>query len=108
MILLRKKGRSSYEKGIFLIVISFLFSTALYAETTIRITNGEWEPYLSEHCYKYGLASHIVSEAFRLEGINVEWGFFPWKRSYEWAKDGSWDASAVWWPTKEAKVCRLG
>lgn len=85
-------------------VILLLSSTAPLAETTIRITNGEWEPYLSQYCYKYGLASHIVSEAFRLEGIDIKWGFFPWKRSYEHAKEGrNWDASAVWWPTKEAK-----
>ncbi len=81
-----------------------LFSTkSLFAETVIRITNGEWEPYLSEYSYEYGLASHIVSEAFHLEGIDVSWGFFPWKRSYELARQGQWDASAVWWPTEEAK-----
>lgn len=52
-----------------------MFSTT-YAATTIRITNGEWEPFLSEYSYEYGLYSHIVSEAFKLEDIEVEWGFF--------------------------------
>lgn len=86
------------------VVAVLFFSTALFAETTIRITNGEWEPYLSEYSYEYGLASHIVCEAFKSEGINVVWGFRPWKRAYEEAKDGGkWDASAVWWPTDEAK-----
>jgi polar amino acid transport system substrate-binding protein len=73
------------------------------SETTIRITNGEWEPYLSESSYQYGLASHIITEAFQLEGISIAWGFFPWKRSYELARMGHWDASAVWWPTEDAK-----
>ncbi len=85
-----------------LLLISLIFSsTAFCAETTIRITNGEWEPYLSEYSYQYGLASHIVSEAFESEGIKIKWGFFPWVRSYQQAKKGiNWDASAVWWATE--------
>ena len=87
--------------SIFLIGI---YSDSLFAEKTIRITNGEWEPYLSEYSYEYGLASHIVSEAFKLEGIKVVWGFRPWVRAYDDAKKGEhWDASAVWWPTQDAK-----
>ena len=74
------------------------------SEKTIHITNGEWEPYLSEYSSHYGAASHIVEEAFKLEGIKVVWGFFPWIRSYELAKEGKkWHASAVWWPTNDAK-----
>ncbi len=87
----------------FLVMISLIFSTTLYAQTKIRITNGEWEPYLSEYCHGYGLSTHIVSEAFKLEGIDIEWGFFPWKRSYELARKGKWDASANWWPTEDSK-----
>jgi polar amino acid transport system substrate-binding protein len=85
------------------IFLMLLISTASFSETVIKITNGEWEPYLSQYAYEYGLASHIVSESFKLEGIVVKWGFYPWKRSYELAKKGKWDASAVWWPTKETK-----
>ena len=86
----------------------WLSTKASFAETIINITNGEWEPYLSEFSYEYGLASHIISEAYKLEGIKVKWGFFPWKRAYEAAKDGqTWNASAVWWPTDEAKASFL-
>jgi polar amino acid transport system substrate-binding protein len=85
-------------------VIPLFFSTALYAETVIRITNGEWEPYHSEYSYKHGLNSHIVSEAFKLEGISIKWGFFPWKRSYKNAQScKDWDASATWWPADNIK-----
>ncbi len=85
------------------ILLCFILSFPIHSEV-IRITNGEWQPYLSEYSYENGLASHIVREAFKAEGIDVEWGFFPWKRSYELAKVGEdWDASAVWWPTDEAK-----
>jgi polar amino acid transport system substrate-binding protein len=82
-------------------LIIFFTVTVSIAKTSIRITNGEWEPYHSEFSYEYGLISHIISESFNLEGINVKWGFFPWKRSYEIAKLGIWDASATWVPTNE-------
>jgi len=82
-------------------LLILLTATISKANSTIRITNGEWEPYLSEYCYGYGLASHIISESFKLEGITVKWGFFPWKRSYEVAKMGAWDASATWSPKKD-------
>ncbi|ETR66216.1 MAG: hypothetical protein OMM_13090 [Candidatus Magnetoglobus multicellularis str. Araruama] len=77
--------------------------TVSNACTTIRITNGEWEPYLSEYSYEFGLVSHIITETFKQEGISIEWGFFPWKRSLEVARSGLWDASAAWMPTKKEK-----
>lgn len=87
-----------------IVILAVVSSTACFAESTIRITNGEWQPYLSNYSYEYGLASHIVTEAFKQEGISIQWGFFPWSRSYELAKQGKeWDASAVWWPTNETK-----
>ena len=85
------------------IAISLLFSSVLFAETTIRITNGEWEPFMSQYSFHYGINSHIVSESFKLDGINVVWGFYPWKRAYELAKKGTWDASATWWPSDETR-----
>lgn len=91
-------------KQLITFIICATFTLQLNAQTIIRITNGEWEPHLSSQSYEYGLSSHIVKEAFKLEGINVEWGFFPWKRAYEIAKDGEfWDASAIWWPTQQTK-----
>ena len=51
------------------------------AEETIRITNGEWPPYMSKKLKHYGLASRITTEAFASQGVKVEYGFFPWARS---------------------------
>ncbi|MFT5758687.1 MAG: polar amino acid transport system substrate-binding protein [Alteromonadaceae bacterium] len=82
---------------------TLVFTSSIFAET-IRITNGEWEPFLSNHIYQYGLDSHIVTEAFKLEGVTVEWGFFPWQRAYQHAIDGEhWDASCCWWPDDDTK-----
>jgi len=65
-------------------------------EEVVRITNGEWEPFLSEHLKFYGVGSRIVSEAFALQGISVEYGFFPWPRAYNLAKTGKWDGVVCW------------
>ena len=63
---------------------------------TIMLTNGEWPPFLSEQLPHYGYWSHLATEAFALEGITVEYGFFPWKRAFAVVKDGDWDGSAFW------------
>lgn len=53
---------------------------------TITLTNGEWAPYLSES-FKYGgFLSRVCSEAFALEGVDVEYEYLPWKRAYESAR----------------------
>lgn len=68
---------------------------------TVRLTNGEWAPYVSKNLQHYGVFSHIVTEAFALEGITVEYGFYPWKRGYKAAADGDYDGSLTWAPTPE-------
>ncbi|MBU2711113.1 hypothetical protein [Zooshikella harenae] len=67
----------------------------------IKITIGEYSPYLAEELKFNGVAAHIVQEAFALVGINVEYGFFPWARSYEYAKFGRWDGTIIWVYTEE-------
>ncbi|MDG3086521.1 transporter substrate-binding domain-containing protein [Vibrio hannami] len=77
-------------------IFSVLLSLPLQANQTIRLTNGEWPPYLSENLSHYGYASHLVSEAFASVGVDVEYGFFPWKRSFQYAKDGASSFGEIW------------
>ncbi len=67
----------------------------------IRLTNGEWLPYLSETLPQYGPWSQIVTEAFAAEGITVAWGFFPWNRNIHYVETGEWDGSVGWSKTEE-------
>ncbi|MFZ5570157.1 MAG: substrate-binding periplasmic protein [Thermodesulfobacteriota bacterium] len=85
------------------VMITVLFSVqSVGAERmVIKITNGEWPPFLSERAPHHGLVSHIVTEAFKLEDVTVEYGFFPWKRAYVTAQDDDWDASVAWYWTEE-------
>lgn len=66
------------------------------AEEIVRLTNGEWPPYFSQELPHYGLGSRIVAEAFALEGITVEYTFFPWKRALALAQDGEFDGAVGW------------
>ncbi|WP_432459577.1 substrate-binding periplasmic protein [Agarivorans sp. QJM3NY_25] len=63
---------------------------------SLILSNGEWEPYLSVNLKHGGVASHIVSEAFKLQGIEVHYQFFPWKRAYLLAELGEVDGSLIW------------
>lgn len=68
---------------------------------TIRIANGEWIPYNSEFLQHNGCDSWAVAEAFALKGITVEYGFFPWARSYHLALIGEWDGTLAWADTPD-------
>jgi len=62
----------------------------------VRLTNGEWPPYLGQTLPHQGIASRIVAEAFALEGITVQWDFYPWARSLMLAQRGQRAGTAVW------------
>lgn len=73
------------------------------ADQSIRISAGDWPPYISEQLPHYGITSRIVQEAFALEGITVELEFYPWSRSLELARSGQVQATLGWAITEERK-----
>lgn len=73
-----------------------LIAPAAGAAEEVTITNGDWPPYLSETAPNYGIASHVVTEAFALEGIKVKYVFLPWKRAYIEAEDNKFNGSIGW------------
>lgn len=96
--------RAIYSLGL-AIALALSSGAGALAQTqdTIRLTNGEWPPFLSEHAPHYGFALHIVTEAFARVGVEVEYGFFPWKRAMKLAREGTWDGSAIWYDTEERR-----
>ncbi|WP_163831662.1 substrate-binding periplasmic protein [Spartinivicinus ruber] len=87
----------------FYLLISFLSINLVHAasQQTVRLTNGEWLPFQSKNLKHYGVASHMVTEAFASENIKVEYVFMPWKRAYIEAKEGRFDGSLIWSPDPE-------
>jgi polar amino acid transport system substrate-binding protein len=88
-------------KGLGLLLALLIIPSLLHTQETIRITNGEWPPYLCETLEEGGVTSHITREAFALEGINVQYGWFPWARALANVRNGDWDASLGWAKTPE-------
>lgn len=84
---------------LFTVLMVFILS-AVYAQETVRLTNGDWAPYMGENLKYNGVVSRIVKEAFESQGIEVTYGFFPWKRSFDSALSGEWDGSIAWSPAK--------
>ncbi|MCP4344623.1 MAG: amino acid ABC transporter substrate-binding protein [Desulfobacterales bacterium] len=78
------------------ILVCMFISSNIAGEETVRLTNGEWPPFMSKDLPHYGLYSHIVTEAFATVGVKVEYGFFPWKRSFILAERNEWDGSIGW------------
>ncbi|MGC0151677.1 substrate-binding periplasmic protein [Chromobacterium vaccinii] len=73
----------------------------------IELANGEWAPYLSERLPRRGFASHIVSEAFRLAGVQVVYRFYPWARAEAMVRGGEIAGSVVWSVTPERRQFAL-
>jgi polar amino acid transport system substrate-binding protein len=92
-----KSRRRSLQAGLMLLwLASTLAPAADQPARPVRLTNGEWPPYLSASLPFNGVLSRIVSEAFALQGLEVQYGFFPWTRALTLARIGSWDGSAAW------------
>ncbi|SDP86234.1 substrate-binding periplasmic protein [Desulforhopalus singaporensis] len=87
-----------------LILLSFLFNIAS-AQEIVRLTNGEWQPLMSKNLKHFGVFSHIVSEAFLLEGIEVQYAFYSWQEAYDLAEKGDkYDGSVGWVATPDRET----
>ena len=69
------------------IAIIIAMTTFCFAEK-VTLATGEWSPFTSESLPEFGFASEIVKEAFNVQGIEVEFKFFPWKRCEALVKNG--------------------
>ena len=63
---------------------------------TIHISAEEYAPYTSSTMKHNGIAAHIISEAFKTQGITVIYDFYPAKRSYRLAVEGLNDGTLPW------------
>ncbi|EPJ53944.1 MAG: hypothetical protein OFPI_08720 [Osedax symbiont Rs2] len=81
---------------IFFSLLCLGFNHASYAQQTVRLAVGEWEPYVSKNLPDNGFLARIITEAFALEGVKVELGFFPWARAKALAQQGEWDGTFPW------------
>ncbi len=72
-----------------------------FAADTVTLSIGEWAPYFSQTDPNGKLLERVVTEAFKLEGVEVKYQYLPWKRSYANAESGASDGTAGWNKTEE-------
>jgi len=62
----------------------------------LRISVGDWPPYLSSELKHNGVIAHLISDILADEGYRVTFQFLPWPRAYTAAAAGRFDGTAVW------------
>ena len=62
----------------------------------VRLANGYWPPYNGKLLPEGGCDSQVIMETFALAGYEVEYGYFPWVRSYSLSATGEWDGTLAW------------
>lgn len=75
--------------------------SAFSEETVVKLAIGEWAPFTSEKEQNGKLAEEVVSAAFGLEGIRVEYAYFPWARSMAMTENGDYDGTFPWLKTAD-------
>ncbi len=93
------------KKQAVIAILSFFLGTGigLAQGKIITISTGEYAPYSSESLPHGGFVTHVISEAFGLEGYQAEFHFLPWKRALETAKSGQYQATSFWAHTSETE-----
>jgi polar amino acid transport system substrate-binding protein len=89
---------------VFFSILLSISATRASAAETIEITTGEYAPWTSESLKHGGFSTHVITEAFKLEGYDVNFTFYPWKRVYDAAKDGKRFHASAWWYTSEERA----
>lgn len=93
------KGR--IHKFFFIIFVCLSPFQMASAKELVRLTAGEWAPYISENLDHKGLISQITEEAFALQGIEIKLGLFPWPRASQLSQTGAWDGTIAYSKTAE-------
>jgi len=61
-----------------------------------QLVAGDYAPYVGENLPQQGFSTELVREVFRRMGRPVALTFLPWKRAYEYARQGEFEASYPW------------
>jgi polar amino acid transport system substrate-binding protein len=77
------------------LVLLFCLNPSLLAET-LKIATGEYPPWTTESLPHNGYINQIVESAFKVEGLDVEFHFMPWKRALEATRLGHFHATSYW------------
>lgn len=74
---------------------------------TLRIATGEFAPWTGKQLPDDGHVNHIIREAFAAQGVAVKFVYLPWKRAFEEARLGKFDATSYWYDNTERREAML-
>ncbi|NYZ69903.1 transporter substrate-binding domain-containing protein [Endozoicomonas sp. SM1973] len=76
------------------------FSAFSEEEKLIRITTGEYPPWLSKSYKHGGFVQHIITEAFKHKGYKTKYDYHPWARNYKEGQKQHYHATAFWYKSE--------
>jgi len=83
-------------RNLLVTLVLLILPLPLYATQTLIFSTGEWPPYTSEKDPKAKVLQTIVTEAFKLESIDVLYKYYPWKRSIRSAEELKVEGTLPW------------
>ncbi|KPA18172.1 Extracellular solute-binding protein, family 3 [Candidatus Magnetomorum sp. HK-1] len=89
---------------IFVFIFTLLFSQSLFAEESLILATGEWQPFTTQSMENKGFVTEIVTQVLKLMNIKAEIKFYPWRRCYEYVlQDKVWAAFPYSYTEERAK-----
>lgn len=82
-------------RALFLILLLLQPGAAAYGRT-VTISSGEYPPWTGAKLPQDGYVNHVIRESFAIVGIKTKFVYLPWKRAFEDARKGSYDATSYW------------
>jgi len=92
------------KKLLLSLILGLSMSVSLYSSDTITISTGDWAPYTSPTDPNGKVAETIVTEAFKLEGIDVKYSYDGWKKTFAMAQDAKSDGTIPWFRSPDREV----
>ncbi|WP_320822754.1 transporter substrate-binding domain-containing protein [Reinekea sp.] len=86
------------------LLVLLLLSSISFSAPAVKMAIGDWAPYVSKIDPQSQLLETVVTAAFKLEGLTVEYEYLPWKRSFTNTSEGKADGTFPWNKDEERAV----
>ena len=90
-----------------LVILLFVLLSTSAASRTVMISSGEYPPWTGAKLPHDGYVNQIIRESFAIVGIETEFVYLPWKRAFEAAQSGTYDATSYWFDNRERRDAML-
>ncbi|MCG8672171.1 MAG: transporter substrate-binding domain-containing protein [Pseudomonadales bacterium] len=91
--------------ALFVLICQFVAGVSMATEPqrveVLRISTGDFSPWTDKAAPHSGFVNRVIKEAFRREGYEVQFLYWPWKRALETARVGKVDATSFWYVSEE-------